>query len=150
MRMGIIAVLALGLLASAKAAAQDFGALRADEMLSIEWRDCAGHFFFLGKNMSPEDSKQSKRLNLMGRMAVYAGESKSLTEALAGLKAPLGRSLADPQSGQLVFRMDYQLSRHATIAASQGKLAYLSRYGQMCGEPLEAYLERFMLATRKS
>lgn len=134
-------------------------AVPADEMSSVEWRDCAGYFFYLSRNISKEvgDSKSEldkqllTMLNGWGLMAVYASEEKARVEASEGKQPPLGRSLRDPTAGgQLKFDIDAQVASHEAKIQSEGKSPYVMRYKEKCEQPVTAFSARFVKARDSS
>lgn len=128
----------------------------ADEMSSLEWRDCAGHFFFVATQLANEakaqnskpDSAMMTMLNTWGYMAVYAGDYKARTEAREGKLPPLGRSLRDPKAGGMtMFDVKNQVAAHeARLQAEGSRDAYVTRYRAKCYQPVQAFSKRFMTA----
>jgi len=136
-----------------EATAQTRTPIAADKMSSIEWRDCAGYYFFLsrgisaeaGENKTAEDKQLIEMFNGFAVMAIYASEEKAAAEARDGKKAPLGRSLSDPQKGgQLRFDIDSQVSIHAARARSEGNMAYVTRYRDRCQASVTAFQKQFL------
>lgn len=118
----------------------------ADELSSIEWRDCAGHFFFLSRMLGSEEGGQqmAEQLNAWGLMAVYAGETKAKAEAAAGQTSDgLGKSIEDPASGQLKVNMEAMVTEHQGKAEAQGRDTYVQSYAAKCSGPITAYSKRF-------
>lgn len=157
MRTGIVAMLAVGLLSGTMAMAQDVSNLTADEMPSVEWRDCAGHFYLLGNMLAaeagenpPPDTKGTiDQMNMWGLVSIQAGEYKALAEADAGQTAPLGILLTNPESMAIEFDMLSNVTRHAAMAEAEGRGAYISRYAQKCGGPVSNFTVRLMAAIGK-
>lgn len=118
----------------------------ADEMSSVEWRDCAGHFFFLASALGAEGQKEMvKQFNSMALMAVYASETKAKAEAAAGTTSNgLGKSIADPKSGKLNVDVEAMRKDHQAKAQAQGQEPYVQAYAKKCGQPVMAYSKRFM------
>ena len=136
-----------------EATAQTRKPVAADEMSSIKWRDCAGHYFFLSRDISaqlgetrtPRDKQLIEMLNRLAVMAIYASEEKAGAEARDGRQPPLGRSLSDPQKGgQLKFDVDTQVSIHAARAQSEGNGPYVTRYKDKCLAPVTAFQARLL------
>ena len=157
MRTGIVAILAFGLLSGAQAMAQDLSNLTADEMSSVEWRDCAGQFFFVsnmlaaesGENPPPDTKGRIEKMSMWGTMSLQAGEIKALAEEEAGQTAPLGVLLMNPESMTMEFDMPSNVGRHMAMAEAEGMEAYVSRYAQQCGAPLMGFIDRLMAAIGK-
>jgi hypothetical protein len=119
----------------------------ADELSSLEWRDCAGHFFFLARMLGGENSDQNMvdQFNSLGLMAVYAGETKAKAEARAGQTSNgLGKSIEDPATGKLNVDMQAMVTDHQGKAEAQGKEAYVHAYAAKCSGPVTAYSKRFV------
>lgn len=118
----------------------------ADELSSVKWRDCAGHFFFLAKMTgNSEDNQMSKKLQSWGVLAVYASETKAKAEAAEGDTSDgRGKSMADAETGQLKVDVPAMVGKHADKAKEQGQKPYVESYSAQCGKPIQAYAQRFM------
>lgn len=120
----------------------------ADELSSLQWRDCAGHFFFLSKMLGgSKDDSVSKKFQSWGVLAIYAAETKAKAEAAGGnTKGGLGKSLVDPKTGKLNVDVRSMVSGHEKKAKKQGQEAYVQAYSAQCAKPIQAYTQRFMQA----
>ncbi|MEJ2760828.1 MAG: hypothetical protein P8126_04640 [Gammaproteobacteria bacterium] len=120
--------------------------IQADEMSSVEWRDCAGHFFFLAHMLRSEgESDLVKQMYGMGLLAIYASEAKAKAELKAGqTKNGLGHSLADPETGKLKVEMQAMIDAHAAkIKTYPDRNAYVKAYAAKCSAPVAAFAKRW-------
>jgi hypothetical protein len=144
-------MLFFGLVWGGGAIAQNMDAIPADEMSSVEWRDCAAHFYFLhnnlvaeaGENPAPDMKNMIEEFNIMATMAIYAGEYKAAAEASAGAAPPLAKSLSNPQTNTLNVDVNTYIERHTEMAVLVGREAYVQKYASKCAKPLKAFINRY-------
>lgn len=135
--------------------AEDTLSDRADAMSSVEWRDCAGYFWFLAAEISKENEAQNKgnekgetdltvMFQALSYMAIYASNDKAKTERKAGLGGAFGRTLVDPKTGGLSINMGTLYEKHKVKAESEGKESYVVRYRDKCYSATSEYQELFL------
>lgn len=140
---GLAACAALAMAAGTAAAAEE--PIAADELSSPDWRDCAGHFFFVARMIDREaDAEMHQRFTGLAYLAMYAGEEKAKAERDAGDTANgRGETLADPETGELQVDVRKMVTAHAARARAQGQGPYVDAYADKCSDPVLAFSERF-------
>ena len=108
------------------------GVISADEMSASEWRDCAGHFYFLRQSLH-ETGGTEKMLTWVAGMAITASNAalfKDITE----------RGTEEPTELNPKQLMDEYLRKRSTYPNDE---AYMVAYRDKCRGPTEAFMKRY-------
>jgi len=106
--------------------------MSADEMSASEWRDCAGHFYFLHQSLH-ETGGTGKMLTWVAGMAITASNA-------ALIKDVSERGTEEPTELNPQQLMDEYLRKRSTYANDE---AYMVAYRDKCRGPTEAFMKRY-------
>ena len=143
--LAVVAAL-LTIAVPARTEAQEGSPVHADEMSSLEWRDCAGFHFLIADQLIAEgkegSSKLAETMNGLGIAAIYASEYAAKAELPGG---GYGELLADLKTGQLMLRRAELVEKHVLMLQSLGRNAYVATFSAKCRNPVSAFMRRWAL-----